>query len=233
MITLLYHARTNGFVCDRIARASEGEIVAVCDKTLSRTKVPGTLIRWDSCVELDADKTINTAAAVKMSRDKRESRVLLQGLCPETWLEEEDLQYPCIIRPKRHHAAVKFYVCHNVVAARKAIRRCRVWYASPIIPKTFEYRVFVFQDHVVKIIRRYPADPTQIAWNAAEGGLAKRILRTSWPISAAKICIEAGRRFGLDWYAADVIGDAENAYVLELNTAPGLEIGRASCRERV
>lgn len=221
MITLLHHARTNGYVCDRIARVSNGHIQSVSDKS-PVAEVEGTLIRWDSRLAVQAGKTINTAEAVTLSRNKCDSRAALEGLCPETWFRIQDVTLPCILRPKRHCAAERFHVCRTPAELRLAARRYQRWYASPIIRKTHEYRVFVFQDHVVKIVRRYHSNPEELAWNAGNGGSSKRVLRTSWPIDVAKIAIEAGRRLGLSWYAADVIKDTERSYVLELNTAPGL-----------
>lgn len=222
-ITLLYHARTNGYVCDRIARASGGKIQSVPDRPLP-SKINGTLIRWDSKAEVRANHTINTAEAVTASRNKRDSRVDLEGLCPTTWFTLNECVYPCVIRPKRHYAARKFFVCQNITEARQAIRTCRRWYASKLIQKTREYRVFVFQDHVVKVVRRFHNDPGQVAWNIAVGGGSKRLIRTSWPVPVLKAAILAGRRLALDWYAADVIVDAAGkSYVLELNTAPGLD----------
>lgn len=230
MVTLLFHGRTLGYICQRIAAHSKGQIQALSDRSPLPPKVEGTLIRWDSIARLDADYTINSAEAVRLSRNKKESRIRMRGICPITWtswLRERMLfTYPCLVRGKRHFAAQKFYVCQNLKEVEVALKRSgyQNWYISPIIQKKLEYRVFIFQGHALKVVRRYHEDPTQIAWNIANGGKSVRLKRESWPIPVVKAAIEAGERLGLGWFAADIIVDAQDkSYVLELNTAPGLE----------
>lgn len=223
MITLLYHARAIGPICKRIARLSEGKIQAVCDRGTIPTL--DTVIRWDSRVEASATKTVNSAAAVKLSRNKSASRVKLGNIAPTTWFRLEALTFPCLIRPRRHYAAQKFFVCKNLIEAKTAVRRCgKDWYASPIIDKKLEYRIFVFQGKVIKAVRRFHNDPKQVAWNIANGGRSVRLLKESWPKESLVVAIEAGKRLNLGWYAADVIVDQnDKPFVLELNTAPGLD----------
>lgn len=230
MISLMFHGRTIGYICQRIATHSKGKIVALSDSSPLPPKIEGTLIRWDSKVRLAADRTINTAEAVALSRNKRDTRLKLTGLCPPTWTswlhQRKEYTYPCLVRTKRHFAAQGFYVCQNLKEVEAALKKCgyQHWYISPIIKKVQEYRVFVFQGCCLKVVRRYHDDPTQVAWNIANGGKSKRLKRESWPIPIVKAAIAAGQRINLGWYAADVIVDAEGRpYVLELNTAPGLE----------
>ena len=223
MTTLLYHARQIGYICQRIAAASNGIVEARCD----RDELPKleTVIRWDSRCDADADKTYNTAEAVRLSRHKSASRaLLLPDLAPPTWFRLGDCQYPCLVRPRRHFAAHKFFPCRNRLEARTAIRRCgKGWYASPIIDKKLEYRVFVFNGKAIKVVRRFHNDPNEIAWNAANDGRSIRLLKDSWPDNVVKSSIQAGEVLGLDWFAADVIVDQDNKpYVLELNSAPGV-----------
>ena len=226
MVTLLYHGQAIGYICKRIAKISNNTIQAVCDKDQLPDKIDGTLIRWDSAKELTADVTINTASAVRLSRNKKRSRIKLEGLCAPTWFSLADLRYPCLVRPKHHYAAHKFFVCVNAIAAKRAIFRCgyRRWYASPVIDKKLEYRIFVFQGYVVKVVRRFHNDSSQLAWNIANGGRSVRLKHESWPIESVKKAILAGERLGLAWYAADVIVDMDGqSHILECNTAPGLQ----------
>lgn len=225
MTTLLYHARTNGVICRRIA-AHAPNIQVLGDKELEENNLTGLVIRWDSRHRVTSDETINTAEAVKLSRHKSASRRALGNLAPTTWFQLADCRYPCIVRPRRHHAAKKFFVCQNEIELRRAVRRCgKDWYASRVINKSLEYRVFVFQDHVIKIVRRFHPDPDAIAWNIANGGRSIRVRKESWPVNVAEAAVLAGRTLGLDWFAADIVIDADGGtpYVLELNTAPGLE----------
>ena len=225
-VTLLYHAKTIGYICERIARESKGKIEALCDRQVLPKKIKGTVIRWDSRESVEADQTLNTAEAVLLSRNKRESRIRMGKLCPPTWTHFDDLEYPCLIRPRRHYAAHKFFVCHTGKEAKRSIAMCglRRYYASPIIDKKLEYRVFGLQDHILKVVRRFHDDPKQVAWNIANGGRSVRLKHDSWPIEVVKRALLAGRALGLDWFAADVIVDNQDRpFVLELNTAPGLQ----------
>jgi len=225
MVTLLYHSKQIGYICKRIADTNPEKLRAVCDKTLPNAMMDyGTIVRWDSVHPLGAHKTINTAEAVTLSRNKHDSRFKLLDLCPTTWDDASYLEYPCLIRPKKHFAAHKFFVVKTKLEAKRAIKRCgRGWYASPLIDKKLEYRVFVLNGKAFKMVRRFHTDPNQVAWNIANGGTSVRIMKESWPANVATIAVEAGKLLGLDWYAADVIVDqAGKPYVLELNTAPGL-----------
>jgi len=231
MVTLVYKGRQIGPICRSVANLSKGKIQAVCDKTLTLgQRLAGTVIRWDSKLPLMADRDLNRADAVKLSRNKRDSRLMLSGVCPTTWTswlrQRKQFTYPCIVRARRHHAAQKFHVCHNLREVEAALKKCgyQKWYISPIVPKDLEYRIFCFQGRVIKVVRRFHNDPNVVAWNIANGGKSKRLLKESWPIQACQAAILAGVRLKLDWYAADVIVDRNTSipYVLELNTAPGL-----------
>ena len=183
------------------------------------------VVRWGSRWEGRADAVINSAEAVSIARDKRESRRILSGICPTTWTLRGQIQVPCVIRPRRHHAANKFFVCRTAADIDLAIRRCGPgWYASQLIDKDHEYRVFVLQGRVVCVSERFPADSSAVAWNLAAGGRLINVKRKSWPIVACNASILAARRVGLDWTAVDVVTDASGrALVLEVNTAPGLK----------
>ena len=188
------------------------------------------LVRWGSRWEGRADRVINTAQAVRTARDKRESRRLLHGICPATWFRSRDVQTPCIVRPKKHHAAAHFYVCNTGQAVERAMVRCGPgWYASAIIDKAHEYRVFVLQGRVVCVSERFPPAGTPtigagLAWNLAAGGRLVNVRRPDWPLPACKAAIEAARRVGLDWSAVDVAIDQRGrAVVFETNVSPALK----------
>jgi glutathione synthase/RimK-type ligase-like ATP-grasp enzyme len=229
MITLLYHARTTGAICKQIAAASDGYIKARCDKDNDLPEhFEGTLVHWDSKMEIKADKIINTAAAVKISRNKRESRKLLEGLCPATWFLKRDCHFPCVVRPKRHFGGHNFYLCNNKEELEKASRKCGGiggYYASEFINKTDEYRVFTLNGETFKVVRRYRADADpKVPWNAHNGGLSKRIKSENWPDTVVDIAERATGKLNLQLCAVDVIVDEEKrVFVLEANTAPGLE----------
>lgn len=236
-VTLLYHGRQIGPVCRWVAEASKKGKIQILRDTEVRGKIEGTVIRWDSTKEVLADKELNLAGAVKLSRNKRDSRLKMSGLAPATWTswlhQRKQYTFPCIVRARRHHAAQKFYVCNSLREVERALSRCgyQRWYISPLIPKKAEYRVFVFQGRVIKVVRRYHDDPNVVAWNIANGGKSVRVTRESWPLNACYFAVKAGERIGLDWYAADVIIDQSgNPFVLELNTAPGLGVDKTMKR---
>lgn len=226
MVTIIHRSRSIGYVCARVAANLPNKIKTLNTRNGFPSLIPGTVIRWDSLAPIVGSKhTINSAVSVALSRNKRASRLAMGELCPETWIRLSDLRFPCLIRPKRHYAAQKFFVCNTPTQAKVAAKRCGLgWYASPFIEKAKEYRVFVFQDHIIKVVRRYPGEPGQLAWNIAAGGRSTRIKRESWPIDVVKKTILAGRALKLDWFAADVIvSSCGQVYVLELNTSPGLD----------
>lgn len=227
MVTILFKGTSVGYICKRIAATNPQKIKAVHESARTGSQISGLLLRWDSKAQQAAQKTLNSAAAVILSRDKRASRLAIDGLCPTTWTKStETPTFPCLVRPRRHHAAVGFNVCNTIVQYRKAIKRYGLgrWYASPIIKKAKEFRVFVFQGRCIKVARRYCDDPNQIAWNIAVGGKTVRIKKESWPLMAIEKAIKATVRLGLDYAAVDVIVDAAGTvYVLEANTAPGLD----------
>lgn len=190
----------------------------------SAALAPRVLVRFGSRREIDADVVINTAAAVRNARDKRESRRLLGTLAPRTWITRESVVLPCVVRPRRHFAGRRFFVCHTQLELNRAITRCGPgWYASEIVAKAREFRVFILQDRVIRISEKFPADSTTIAWNFAVGGATKGVVRKNWPIDTAKTALKAARALGLDWTAIDVaLGTDGRSYVFEGNTQPGI-----------
>lgn len=226
MVTLLYHSNAIGPICKRIAQESDGQIQALSDRA-TPTQIGGTLIRWDSRSPIRAERELNAAESVRLSRNKKKSRMRLEGLCPPTWFKLDQIpRYdpPVLIRPQHHYGAHGFHVVRDRIQAIEAMRMCgrQKWYASPLIPKDVEFRVFVFQGYGLKVVRRFHDDPSQIAWNIANGGRSVRVKRGNWPIPVVRAAIQAGEKVDLDWYAADVIVAGDTPYVLELNTAPGL-----------
>ena len=229
MVTILYKGESVGYICKRIAATNPTKIRAVQEDARTGSQINGLLLRWDSKAPQAAQKTLNTAEAIRLCRNKRESRLKFAGLCPPTITSRTQLgslTYPALIRPHHHYAAKGFHVVSNELQASKVIKRLGVgkWYASPIIKKSKEFRVFVFQGRCVQVARRYCDDPNQIAWNIAVGGKTVKVRRENWPLTAIKFAIEATKRVGLDYAAVDVIIDQEgNPFTLEANSSPGLD----------
>lgn len=188
---------------------------------------PNVLVRWGSRREGKADIEINSAASVSLARDKKESRRALQGLCPTTWFRQSEVRTPCVIRPRRHHAGKKFFVCNSADEVNRAILRCGPgWYASELIDKAHEYRVFILQDRVIRVSTKHQNNPGEVAWNVGTGANAIGLARKNWNLEVVKVAVKAARKLNLDFTAVDVCVDkAGKPYVLEANTAPGLQSG--------
>lgn len=223
MITLLYHGRSVGPVCRLIAEQAPDKIKIACDRDQSGIADDDLIIRWDSTRPTTALEC-QLAKTVKVSRNKSESRRLLGNLAPSTYFRVRDIPaeaYPVIVRPKRHHAGYSFVICPHDEAAHAA------WspggYASPIIPKASEYRVYIFQGYVISVSKRICDDPEQVAWNVALGARMVKITRKNWPINVVKTAIKAAKALDLNWGAIDLaIATTGEVVVFEANTAPGL-----------
>lgn len=221
MVTLLYRAMTVGPVVKRVAAAAPEHIQGLRD---GRKLPDGLIVRWGSIYPGNGP-ALNSAQAVATARDKSESRALLGDLAPRTWFAEGDTnpEFPCIVRPANHHAGGHFYVCHTPEEYGRAIQRCGAgWYASELVNKTHEYRVFVCQGHVICVSERFPASPDAVAWNLAMGGRLINVRYKEWPVSVLQASLTAAQRLNLDWCALDVAVDGNRIVVFEANTAPGL-----------
>lgn len=227
-LVLLYHAESVGPVCQRLSRAATELGLDGFQVVRDNQQIPNAdvLVRWGSRVPAygASGRVINSAEAVSLARDKRTSRQRLGSLAPQTWFFRDHIKLPCVIRPKAHHGGLKFFVCRTPLEVRDAIRRCGLkWYATELVDKKEEYRVFVLQGRVVCVSQRFPASPNAIAWNLEQGGKLTNVKFGSWPMPAVKAAIEATQKIGLNWAAVDVAIDTKDRVVIfELNTAPGL-----------
>lgn len=220
---IVYRARTVGPICRKLASLSES-ISAAHERELV-SPVKEVLVRWGSMWLGEAEFEINGADAVALSRNKRESRRELGALGPGTWFTRDDLEVPCVIRPKRHHAGRKFFVCHEYADVDRAIRSCRHgWYASELVDKVREYRVFVLQGRAVCVSERFPNVDGDVAWNLANGGRLTNVRYGEWPVPVILMAIDAMEKLDLDWGAVDLAVRRDGGLVVfEVNTAPGLK----------
>ena len=235
-VTLIYRAPSTGPICRFIAsQAPDPEDVLVVHErdaqSGGRRHISGGVVRWGSIWSGTADVQINSATAIRLARDKSLSRQRLVGLCPDTWYLRRDVHvWPCVVRPRRHHAGSGFYVCDDSVALRRATTRCgKGYYVSPLVRRTHEYRIFVLQGRIVGVSERFmrPAtapDPQRVAWNLHAGGGTRTVKRKQWPIRAALVAIQATERLGLDFGAVDVaVTEQGTVVVWEVNVSPGIK----------
>jgi len=191
------------------------------------------VIRWGCTASLPTrvGTVINSASAIKSVNDKLSFRRMLhrhaaqsgsRELCPRTWsLDEEIPDIPLVVRPPNHSQGRHLYVCRTRADFIRAAERCPNGYASELIDKASEWRVFVAQGRAVWVARKTPGDPNQIAWNVARGGRFDNVLWGEWPLRIVRTAIEACNVTELHFGGVDVIVDrAGRPYVIEINSAP-------------
>jgi glutathione synthase/RimK-type ligase-like ATP-grasp enzyme len=188
------------------------------------------VFRWGCTANIpEGATTINKSRAIHGVSDKLAFRQSIAAIQPHwpVWSRQEEVRFPCVVRPKTHHQGRHLYVCRDQREFNQAIRSTvcmeRGWYAAPLVNKVAEYRVFVVSGRVVCVARKHPADANTVAWNVAQGGRFENVRFDDWPLKAVRISIEAFLTTGLDFGGVDIMVDAEEeVYVLEVNSAPSL-----------
>jgi glutathione synthase/RimK-type ligase-like ATP-grasp enzyme len=232
MAYLLRRRKLGRTSCREISRLSHGRIQTFRDDMRLPQQAGNTVFRWGCTANAPGNPhIINDAAAIHRVNDKAGFRQLLQAeeLCPMTWFAinngaGNEPKYPCVVRPQFHHQGRKLYVCHSRPELVNAIARCGAgWYASALINKVAEYRVFVVSGRAVCVARKHPGNPGQVAWNVFQGGRFENVNWDNWPLKAVKNSIKAFQLSGLDFGGVDVMVDAAGeTYILEINAAPSL-----------
>lgn len=229
MITLVYRSQNVAPICHRICEESGGLLQASHETSLLPHQT-GIVIRYGSAWPGEAQYEINTAEAVRLANDKPAARARFGSLSLPLVRTLPHVTVPCVVRPRRHFGGRQFYICRTLDEVRQAVGRCGPgWYASPLISKDREFRVFVLQNSIIGVTERFPSHPDEVAWNTAQGGLSRILKRKDWPIPVLDAACQAVQSVGLDWAAVDVIM-AGRPYVLEVNTAPGVS-GRKRLRD--
>lgn len=146
-----------------------------------------------------------------------------------------------VLRPRRHAQGKNLFVVNsfdellNVVHERPRVF-ANGWYASELIDKVAEYRVYVVSGRVATVAQKTPEDPSAVAWNVAQGGRFDVVRWGEWPMEAVRVALEAFKHSGLDFSGVDVMIDRDGrAYVIELNSAPSLPLlssGQISYRQK-
>lgn len=189
------------------------------------------VFRWGTTSNVPCKDVVNTAAAIHEVNDKVGFRLKMDEaeVCPATFLspadcELSDCDYPYVVRPKVHSRGRHLYVANTLGELMDAFNKAGDGaYASPLIKKVKEYRVFVVQGRVVCVAEKTPGNPDDVAWNVAKGGRFDNVRWDEWPLKAIRVSVEAFNLSSLDFGGVDVMVDAEGeAYVLEINSAPSL-----------
>lgn len=213
-----------------ISQFSRTGIQVVRNDQAQPTRDVDLVFRWGCTSDIPSHAgVVNQARAIHLVSDKPGFRRAIGDLGPPAWQREEEVTYPAVFRPVTHHQGRHLYVANNPREAADAIRRCRdkagAWYASPLINKTSEYRVFVVSGRVICVAEKTNPGNGQVAWNVAQGGHFTNVRWSDWPLKAVKNSIAAWERSGLDFGGVDIMVDGEGrTYVLEMNSAPSLTV---------
>lgn len=198
------------------------------------------LIRWGctSPTGVTTSKQLNTSESIKLVNNKRQFRQVLTDNCPSviptTWISPRvsltTFDKPLVLRPSTHAQGRNLFVVNSLDELLNAVHeRPQVfsngWYASELIDKVAEYRVYVVSGRVATVAEKTPDNPDAVAWNVAQGGRFDVVCWGSWPMEVVRVALEAFKYSGLDFSGVDVMVDRDGrAYVIELNSAPSLPL---------
>lgn len=152
-----------------------------------------------------------------------------------------DSDQQLVLRTRRHAQGRNLFVVNGLEGVLEVVNSrpslfAEGWYASKLINKVAEYRVYVVSGKVATVARKTPDDPTAVAWNVAQGGRFDVVNWGDWDMEACRVAIEAFNLSELDFGGVDVMVDEEGrAYVIEINSAPSLPLlsdGSVSYRQK-
>ena len=201
------------------------------------TKIPegelGVLIRWGSMapVERKPRRVINQMRAIRAASNKREAldTMRLAGIrVPDVFMPQDvgNLPYPLLGRKDHHVGANDIILCLQKRDFDRAVAE-GVTHFTKYIPTKAEYRVHVFGDAIIKTSQKILTEPNQALqpWIRNLGaGYTFRQPELRLSGAARGMAIDAVNALGLTFGAVDVIvGDDDQPYILEVNTAPGLQ----------
>lgn len=230
MVYIIRRRRLGKTSTKNISALSKYDIPVILNDTDEQPDGHEICIRWGCTSNIKAPRTVNSAKAIHRVNNKKDFRLYLQAegvSVPRTYSNLHDVQAygipPFIVRPRHHAQGRQLWVCNTYRETVKATQRAgEGWYASEIVNKTHEYRIFVMQGMVVCVAEKTPGNPDDIAWNVAKGGRFDNVRWDKWPIKACKLAIQAFDLSRLDFSGVDIMLDKEGAYVVELNSAPSL-----------
>lgn len=203
-------------------------------------------VRWGCTAQANVSGSLvlNQSPAIHRVNDKKGFRLLLQDMNPElvpsTIINANDYTgNALVVRTGRHAQGRNLWVVSN---QEELIQRTTPlgddWYASELIDKEAEFRVYVANGRVVTVAEKTPANPEAVAWNVAQGGRFDVVRWGDWPLEVCRVAIEAFKYSGLDFGGVDVMVEKETGkpYYLEVNSAPSLPSlsdGSVSYRQKV
>lgn len=190
------------------------------------------VVRWGCTASIGAtqEQTLNQSNAIHLVNDKKKFRVLLQeqnpNLVPNTItdLPSTEIMSSLVVRPERHAQGRNLWVVNNLEELKNVVAPLESWYASRLIEKAAEYRVYIVSGRVATVAEKTPQDASQVAWNVHQGGRFDVVRWGSWNLEVIRVAIEAFRHSGLDFGGVDVMVEKGTGkpYILEINSAPSL-----------
>lgn len=199
------------------------------------SKKVGVLIRWGATKLVGKPgKVLNNAKSIGFASDKLESlkKFRDEGIVTPPIFEDinkiEPKDFPVLGRKVHHIAANDIALCLQKKDLGVA-KNLGCSYFTKYIPTAVEYRLHVFGDKVIKTSQKILSHPEQNKrpWiRNFDEGYTFHAPQEGFKLKAGvrALAIESVSILGLTFGAVDIIiGDDGKAYVLEVNTAPGLQ----------
>lgn len=137
------------------------------------------------------------------------------------------MPYPVLARKLHHVGGRDIIYCRDEQRAKRALARGRAYFTRYILSIT-EFRVWVYRKRHLGTYEKVLAHPEwkhRMIGRNYKNGYAFQLVQTEL-LSAARtaLAIQSVTALGLDFGAVDIlVGRDKRDYVLEVNTAPGVE----------
>lgn len=137
------------------------------------------------------------------------------------------MPYPVLARKLKHVGGRDIFYCRDAKRAGIALKR-ECAYFTQYIPSTTEYRVWIYRKRHLGTYEKILAHPEwkhrMVGRNYKNGYAFSLIQEANIPRDAVEQATRSITALGLDFGAVDILrGKDGNSYVLEVNTAPGVE----------
>lgn len=225
MKTFLLRKKSGRETCDGIVNISaDPDFKVIREKDIPALKNPEIIFRWGSSAACPAKFEINSAEMLGKMNNKIVARKILaenQVPIPKTFFTKAEAangKFPQIGRKSFHSQGEEMQISHNYGDLNNDNISA---YWSEFIPKDREFRVYVFFGRILGMCEKIPKDKNKIAWNnSLDNGVFKTVGWKHFPWNVAGLAIKACNVLNVDFSAVDIITKGNDAYILELNSAP-------------
>lgn len=142
------------------------------------------------------------------------------------WMHGHNPIFPILARKLNHVAGRDIILCKSPASCRKALAKGRAYFTR-FVPSSTEFRVWVYRKRhlgTYEKILKYPWKKKGVNRNYHNGYAFQLVASEAVPRPAVDIAISCIAALGLDFGAVDILlGNDKKFYVLEVNTAPGVE----------